>query len=76
MSSSQVLKHITSNTERWDLLAWQYYGDPTLFGPIVMANPSIPIEPVFEAGLVIIIPVIERPATSSTYLPPWKRPQS
>lgn len=76
MSSSQFIKHITSNTERWDLLAWTYYGDPTLFAPIVMANPTIPIEPVLGAGLSIMIPVMEKAPTSPQNLPPWKQATS
>ena len=73
MSSPQSLTHITSSGDRWDLLAWTYYGDPTLFGPMVMANPDIPIEPVLESGLVLIIPVLQNASTGSADLPPWKR---
>ena len=76
MSGPQFITHVTSNGERWDLLAWNYYGDPTLFGPIVMANPSIAIEPVFEAGLTIFIPVLQRASVAATDLPPWKRANS
>jgi phage tail protein X len=70
--SCQFLTHISSSGERWDLLAWNYYGDPTLFGPIVMANPNIPIKAVFEAGLTIMIPVLLQSAVTTTNLPPWK----
>ena len=52
--SSQFLTHISADGDRWDLLAWNYYGDATLFGPIVMANPAIPIEPVLAAGLTVV----------------------
>jgi len=69
---SQFLIHITTAGERWDLLAWTYYGDPTLFSPIVMANPSIPIEPVFEAGLSIGVPILQMTPTFPPDLPPWK----
>jgi len=70
--SSQSLTHVTSAGERWDLLAWNYYGDPTLYGCLVMANPNIPIEPVFEAGLTIMIPVLDKSNVSTISLPPWK----
>jgi phage tail protein X len=73
VSSSQFVRHITSNSERWDLLAWNYYGDPTLFGAIVLANPTIAIEPVLEAGLTIMIPVMQKPAAAAPNLPPWKQ---
>ncbi|MBE3605228.1 tail protein X [bacterium] len=69
----QYIIHITSAGERWDLLAWRYYGDATIYSPIIMANPSIPIEPVFEAGLTIAIPIIQLSAPQNSNLPPWKR---
>jgi hypothetical protein len=69
------ITHITSAGERWDLLAWQYYGDATLFSPIIQTNPQIPIEAVFEAGLIIGVPLLMvNPAVKETAdLPPWKR---
>lgn len=73
MPTSQFILHVTSAGERWDLLAWQYYGDASLYGPIIMANPQTPIEPVFEAGLKIAIPILLVQQSSSTNLPPWSR---
>jgi phage tail protein X len=74
--TAQYITHISSDGDRWDLLSWNYYGDATLFGPIVMANPSIPIEPVLPAGLIISIPLMEKVDTVATGLPPWKRPSA
>jgi phage tail protein X len=73
---SLFIPHLTVGGERWDQLAWQYYGDSTLYGPIVMANPAIPIEPAFEAGLTIGIPLLSSPTSASipqADLPPWQR---
>jgi len=70
--SGQFILHITSNGERWDSLAWQYYGNPAGYSPIVMANPNVPIEPVFDAGVSILVPILQESATISTNLPPWK----
>ena len=69
------ITHITSAGERWDLLAWQYYGDATLFGPIIQTNPQIPIEAAFEAGLIIGVPLLMvNPTVKETAdVPPWKR---
>jgi phage tail protein X len=69
------IPHITTAGERWDTIAWQYYGDASLFGPIIRTNPQIPIEAVFEAGLNIGVPLlIVDPAVQETAdLPPWKR---
>ncbi|HXN85802.1 MAG TPA: tail protein X [Candidatus Binataceae bacterium] len=73
MASPQFITHVTVAGERWDLIAWNYYGDPTLFGSIIMANPNVPIEPVFEAGLVIVIPILQQASVVTTDLPPWKQ---
>jgi phage tail protein X len=67
------MRHITGAGERWDLLAWQYYGDATLFSPIIMANPQVPIEPVFEAGLQVWIPILFVQQAQAASLPPWSQ---
>jgi phage tail protein X len=74
--SNQFLIHISADGDRWDLLAWNYYGDATLFGPIVMANSTIPIEPVLSAGLSVVIPVLASANLTPINLPPWKRVSS
>jgi phage tail protein X len=73
--SGQFITHITTAGERWDLLAWKYYGDASLFGPIIQTNPQIPIEAVFEAGLIIGIPllVVDQAVQEQADLPPWKK---
>ena len=50
MSAPQFIQHLTYAGERWDLLAWQYYGDPTNYSIIIMANPGVPIEPAIRGG--------------------------
>jgi phage tail protein X len=74
--AGQFITHITRAGERWDTLAWRYYGDATLFGPIIQTNPQTPIEAVFEAGLTIGVPLlmVNQTAHSAADLPPWKRP--
>ncbi len=72
MSAPQFIQHVTCAGERWDLLAFQYYGDPTNYEVIIMANPLVPIEPVFEAGIVIAIPIIQQQSVLTIDLPPWK----
>ncbi|HUY28618.1 MAG TPA: tail protein X [Candidatus Binataceae bacterium] len=68
----QYIAHLTRAGERWDLLAWNYYGDATRFNPIIMANPSVPIEPVFEAGMLIWVPVLSASPPVVIDLPPWR----
>lgn len=76
MESSQFITHITSAGERWDLLAWRYYGDASFYSAIIMANPTVSIEPTLPAGLVVAIPIVENVSSASSELPPWKRKQS
>jgi len=71
---AQYIVHITKAGERWDLLAWRYYGDPTDYQMIVMANPGVAIEPVFEAGISLAVPIVQKRALVSIDLPPWKLP--
>jgi len=72
MDQSQFISHITASGDRWDLLAWTYYGDASLYSPIIMANPSVPIEPAFESGLQIAIPILKVSQSLTADLPPWK----
>jgi phage tail protein X len=71
--SAPFIKVITRAGERWDLLAWKYYGDSALFSPIVMANPAVPIAPVLATGTEIAVPILHRDQSASADLPPWKR---
>ena len=66
------IPHITVEGERWDQLAWRYYGDPHRYQPIVEANKHVPITAALPAGLTLAIPVLE-PVTSTEDLPPWMR---
>jgi hypothetical protein len=72
----QFILHVTRAGERWDLLAWRYYADATDYSPIIMANPNVPIEPVFDAGISIAVPIQQKNAVVTANLPPWKSSQS
>jgi phage tail protein X len=72
--ANQFITHITTAGQRWDTLAWLYYGDATLINPIIMTNPQIPIEAVFEAGLNIGVPLItvDQTVQDAADKPPWR----
>lgn len=76
MAAARFITHVSAAGERWDLLAWRYYGNAALYGPIIMANPSVPIEPVFEAGLTVLVPILQQSPAASMNLPPWKQQQA
>lgn len=68
------LEHLTTEGERWDQIAWKYYGDPHDYGRIVAANPHAPITPTLPGGLRLNIPIIERAAAVAPQeKPPWLR---
>ncbi|MDE1531692.1 tail protein X [Pseudomonas carnis] len=66
------LTHITTEGERWDQLAWKYYGDAHRYLAIVQANPHVPLTAALPAGLTLAIPLLEPEATTED-LPPWMR---
>lgn len=69
---SSHLRHITTDGERWDQLAWRYYGDVSAYERIVAANPGIPLMLTLPGGLELVIPVIEADSTiSALESPPW-----
>jgi phage tail protein X len=74
--SSQFILHVTTVGERWDLLAWRYYGDPSDYSPIIMANPDVAIEAVFDGGISIAVPILQKNSVVLVNLPPWKTSHS
>lgn len=71
--AERYVEHVTAEGERWDLLAWRYYGDAHRYEPIIRANPGVPITPVLAGGQRLRIPVLADPAPAAAALPPWKR---
>ncbi len=67
------LTHTTKDGERWDMIAWRYYGDPHGYEPIVEANPDVAIVPALPGGLSLLIPIIDQAAPAAEGLSPWKR---
>lgn len=74
MAVIEVIEHITREGDRWDLLAWEYYGDATQYERIVAANNMVMIDPILPSGIIINIPVIDEPVPEldeTEELPPW-----
>lgn len=68
------LNHVTRDGDRWDLIAWHYYGDVGQLPLLIEANPHVPVIGVLPGGLNLAIPVIEVEDTAGQEeLPPWKR---
>jgi len=68
----EYYEYITKEGDRWDLIAYEFYGDPMLYEPIIVANPEVPIIPILPSGIKLRIPIIEIKETIEE-LPPWKK---
>ena len=71
MTEGDYMKYTTKQGDTFDIIAHKCYGDAELITPIIRANPDIVETAVFDYGIVIEIPEIEK-TDSNTYLPPWR----
>jgi phage tail protein X len=77
--TGEYYDYTTIAGDRWDLLAWRYYGDAHKQTVILEANRHLILDDlsvpslVLPRGLKLKIPVIEDEATNTDLLPPWKR---
>lgn len=75
----EYFEHITATGERWDLVAYRYYGDAKMIRPLLLANPDLTGNPetpaplVFKAGIRLRVPVLADEEILQPQLPPWKR---
>ncbi|MBS6284340.1 tail protein X [Haemophilus parainfluenzae] len=68
-----VLKHIVKQGERWDNLAYYYYGDALEYGRLISSNPQLSFCEVLPTGATVFIPVLNVKPTQNENLPPWLR---
>lgn len=66
-------EYVTKEADRWDLIAYEFYGNAKKYEAIIAANPDIPITPILESGLIIKIPEIDDSSENANIedLPPW-----
>ncbi len=71
---SKFVTYITKDNDRLDIIATLAYGSPHAHKMIVDANPNLPLTPVYSAGILVAVPVVENTTEAVvTNLPPWKR---
>ena len=63
--------HTVKAGQRWDTIAYLWYGDARLFPDIVRANPNVSADIAPPAGTVLNIPIKEAKPVAQI-LPPWK----
>ena len=77
--TGEYFEHKTIAGDRWDLLAYRYYGDQYKQTVILEANrhlilDDLAVQPLMlPQGVTLKIPVIEEEAANTSLLPPWKR---
>ena len=70
----EYIEHITQEGERWDTIAYRYYGDAALLSPLAEANEHLRLQPVLPGGLPVRVPILEDDNNLlPEELPPWKR---
>lgn len=71
--TQQYYEYITKEGDRWDLIAWQFYTNASLYEPIIKANPDVAIELALQSGIKLRIPVLDTENTIQFQLPPWRK---
>lgn len=75
-------EHRTKDGDRWDLLAYHYYGDASKQWVLLDANRSLFIDPItvppliLKSGITLIVPVLDAETVDENTLPPWKRKEA
>jgi len=64
-----AVQYTTGPSDRWDLVAWRVYGDPTQINAVIMANPVVPISPVLPQGVPLYCPLIAPPGPPANSTP-------
>ena len=69
-------EYVTKDGDRMDNISWLAYANPFKMGAIFDANPTVPIQDIYPAGIRLLIPIEDTTETDqipTEQLPPWKR---
>lgn len=73
----RALVHTVAGLERWDTLAWRYYGNPFAYGRLIEANPALDIGITLPEGARVLVPLLTTDEVQvqrdAAQVPPWKR---
>jgi len=67
---TEYYEYTTMQGDTWDSIALDFYNDEYQAKAIIDANPEYSAVLIFDAGVVLKVPVIEEQAAES--LPPWR----
>ena len=65
-------EYTTREGDTFDALALEMYGEETLAHYIIEFNPDYADVLIFDANVVLLLPIVENVETPDT-LPPWRR---
>ena len=65
--------YITTQSDTFDLIAYDLYGDEYRASDIAELNPEHCATLVFDAGVELKVPVYDDPSEAE-YVAPWRRP--
>lgn len=63
----------TETAERWDTIAYKFYGNCYLYTKLISANPHVAINDKIPANTMMKIPKLETTKNTTTDLPIWKQ---
>lgn len=66
------MEYTTIQGDTFDMIAHKCYGNSEMIAPIIRANPDYTEAAVFDFGVVLQIPEIEK-TDDSVYMPPWRK---
>ena len=70
---SSIEYYVTTQSDTFDLIAYDLYGDEYRASDIVELNPEYSGTLVFPAGVELKVPVYNDP-TEADHVAPWRRP--
>lgn len=65
-------EYITEDHDTFDLIAWKQYDDEMLASLIIESNLDYADMLVFDAGVRLVIPIVEQANTQQS-IPPWRK---
>ena len=64
--------YTTIQGDTFDGIAFEYYSDEKLASTIIDANPEYSDVLIFDAGIVLTIPILEDKEDTPASAPPWR----
>lgn len=68
-----AIQHLIRTGERWDSLAYRYYGNVSEMNRLIQANPQLAMCEVLPQGEILLVPIIEQHRLHYDDLPPWRK---